>query len=418
MGSSILVRCEETSDDVSRLAAAVRRLADDDKKVRAAAAGKLAAADQLDVQAVSALIVALVDGDERIRSATSDTLKAHPTAATIVADALLHKMTDESLDKGGRPVWYIASLALGRIGETPVPSLMERLEDANPLVVRGACVAIAEIGHSAKATVPNLIRLLAAEDLAFKHMACHALVGIGPAASLAVNPVAKLLDHKNLHMQYWSCRVLGSIGAPAALPTVDRLITLTHEGVASVRRNAVLALGQIGITAGPKMLKSLSDALQDRTQPVRAAAATALAKIGPPAKETVPALKLAIDRPRFRARIPATLAVWNISADTEFVVRVLLEEFQTANAPWDVAAAFSELGEAGAVAVPELIDLLRVEEAMTRLFVVDVLAMFGAASKPALPALRSRLDDDNEDVRAAAQQAIDIIAGKSKGKNS
>jgi HEAT repeat protein len=44
--------------------------------------------------------------------------------------------------------------------------------------------------------------------------------------------------------------------------------------------------------------------------------------------------------------------------------------------------------------------------------------MFGAASKPALPALRSRLDDDNEDVRAAAQQAIDIIAGKSKGKNS
>jgi HEAT repeat protein len=96
---------------------------------------------------------------------------------------------------------------------------------------------------------------------------------------------------------------------------------------------------------------------------------------------------------------------------------VLLEEFQKIDAPWDVADAFSELGEAGAGAVPGLIDLLETEHALTRLFVVDTLAEIGVASKPALPALRSRLDDDNDDVRAAARQAIDIITGKSTDDN-
>jgi HEAT repeat protein len=38
------------------------------------------------------------------------------------------------------------------------------------------------------------------------------------------------------------------------------------------------------------------------------------------------------------------------------------------------------------------------------------------ASKPALPALRKRLEDDNETVRAAARQAIEITEGKSPDK--
>jgi len=414
---SIRVQCEETDEDVSRLARAVRRLADDDKDIQAAAAGEIAAANQLDNQAIVALIAALVDGDERVRSATSAALKAHPRAANMAAEGLFGKTTSESLDEGGRPVWYTASLAFGRLGDRSLPKLLERLEDDDQLVVRATCVAISEIGPPAKAAVPKLIRLLAVEDDGIRRMACHALIGIGPAASSAVKQLSKLLDHENFHAQYWSCRALGSIGSPAALPTVDKLITLSREGTASVRRNAVSALGKIGITAGPKMLQALSDALQDRTQPVRAAAAKALTTIGPPAKETVPALKLAIDRPLFHARVPAALAVWKISGDAEYVVRVLLEEFQTINAPWEVAAAFSELGESGASAVPGLIDLLKAEQAVIRLFVVDVLAKLGVASKPALPALRSHLEDDNEDVRAAAREAIEVIEGKSSDKS-
>ena len=99
-----------------------------------------------------------------------------------------------------------------------------------------------------------------------------------------------------------------------------------------------MALGEIGIESGPKMLQALSDALQDKTQPVRAVAAEALTKIGPPAKETLPALKQAIDRPFFRARVQAALAIWKISGETEMAVRVLLEEFESINAPWEVAA--------------------------------------------------------------------------------
>jgi HEAT repeat protein len=393
-------------------------LANDDKKIQSAAAGELAAANQLDVEAVSVLIAALVDGDERIRSATSEALKAHPAAATIAAASLLSKMTDESLDAGGRPIWYVASLALGRLGDTSLPTLLERLEDANPMVVRATCVAIAEIEPPAKPAVAKLIPLLTSQNDDLRHIACHVLIAIGPTAKLAVNPLTKLLDHENLHTQYWSCRALGSIGAPAALPAVDKLISLTREGAASVRRNAVMALGEIGIESGPKMLQALSDALQDKTQPVRAVAAEALTKIGPPAKETLPALKQAIDRPFFRARVQAALAIWKISGETEMAVRVLLEEFESINAPWEVAAAFSELGEAGASAVPGLTKLLTAAQATTRLFVIDALAAIGVASKPALPALVKRLDDDDHDVRAAARQAIDLIEGKLQDKKS
>jgi HEAT repeat protein len=123
--------------------------------------------------------------------------------------------------------------------------MLEDLE-ADKLLRRRAVLAIYHMGAKAKSAVPRLTELSQMDNSEIRHAALAALTGIGPAAEEAVPTLIQLLEHDDFHSQYWSCRVLAAIGMPAAEPAVGPLLECLDTGVASVRRNAAAALGELG----------------------------------------------------------------------------------------------------------------------------------------------------------------------------
>ncbi len=85
-----------------------------------------------------------------------------------------------------------------------------------------------------------------------------------------------------MHGQYLACRALGSIG-PNAVPAVGKLGGLLEDGVASVRRDSAIALGDIALSLDEKsqldVVQALKLATKDYSHCVCVAAREALLKI-------------------------------------------------------------------------------------------------------------------------------------------
>jgi len=64
------------------------------------------------------------------------------------------------------------------------------------------------------------------------------------------------LGSENFHEQYWTLRALATMNS-LALPHKDKIISLSKTGVASARRNALLALGNLGEGIGEEGFNSL-----------------------------------------------------------------------------------------------------------------------------------------------------------------
>jgi len=172
-----------------------------------------------------------------------------------VSDGLLGVLEDDRLTSDGEPVWFPAALAISELKPNVVPELISLLANDRSHVRRGAAIALGGFGPDAQAAVPALVRLMEKDEADLRYAAMYALMGVGPSASAAVPALVKMLSHDDFHTQYWSCRALGRIGAPAARPAVPTLIVLVRTGVASVRRNAAAALGEIGPQAVPRSLR-------------------------------------------------------------------------------------------------------------------------------------------------------------------
>jgi HEAT repeat protein len=94
---------------------------------------------------------------------------------------------------------------------------------------------------------------------------------------------------------------------------------------------------------------------------VRAAAAVALGKIGPPAASALPALKAALQESNSYLRGQAAVATWRVAADADTALPILLKEMPAAaeSQKWDWIAALGEMGPRARAAVPQLLVELR-----------------------------------------------------------
>ena len=159
-----------------------------------------------------------------------------------------------------------------------VEPLVEVLANGSVTSRLAAAVALAEIGVDAIAAEPVLRDMLSGTDIE-RRMAAGVIQGIGPAAEPLLDALAPNLYSENFHVQYWTCRALAAIGPAAANLTPD-LCYLAENGVASVRRNACLALGDVAVGTEYEQLASetLTSVLDNEfLHPVKVAASTALA---------------------------------------------------------------------------------------------------------------------------------------------
>ena len=179
------------------------------------------------------------------------------------------------------PAFVIYAEAAASFGDCAVDPLIEVLKGYNPQVRTAAAIALEKVGPTAIEAKPLLEEMLQSDDDHTNILACAIIRGIGPDAVELVDLVKELLYDENFHVQYWACRALGGVGLEAAIVVnelLDRLVT----GVASVRRNAALALGEItkSIDNNGPIIQALLQAIEnDYSVPVKDAAREALKNI-------------------------------------------------------------------------------------------------------------------------------------------
>ena len=188
-----------------------------------------------------------------------------------------------------------SAYALGEMGESVVPSLMQALQQeaealAEKNVVKTAAnpqggnpadlystQALTEVGG---ASVPALISAVGDASWSTRAAAADTLGNLGLLAEEAVPVLMQGLRDENLWVRRNAAEALGIIAAPAE-DIVPALMQVSSDSEMLVRLNAVMALAKIGQSAD-SIVPALAARLSDEDRYVRYYAAAVLRQIGTP----------------------------------------------------------------------------------------------------------------------------------------
>ncbi len=175
----------------------------------------------------------------------------------------------------------------------------------------------------------------------------------------------------------------------------------------ATRIKAARSLGVGGEKAVPALIEALSDA----DPGVRLAAAQALGRIGPAAKDAAPALIKAIFDKDVTLRRAARSALRDLQAPSDIVIPVFVKMLEEAE-PAEVIGVVSVLAEEGERAVPAMVKALKHERACY--WACLVLAEMGEKAQAAVPDLIEVLKHKDSHVRLQALQALGKIGPAAK----
>jgi HEAT repeat protein len=204
-----------------------------------------------------------------------------------------------------------------------------------------------------------------------------------PASNLFTPPLALMTEDRNRTVRMQAAAALRwvELGPAQQEQVIRRLDELLDDRDRAVRTQALVTLGVLGPGSGLVKLGHVRESLTDRDELVRFRAAEALGRFGPKAGGSVAALQSALkDR-------------------SEYVRRV----------------AAASLAKIGAEAVPTLTLGLSDKDYDVRKHAAVALGTVGPPARNALGALRAASQDADEEVAAAALDAIKkVTAGKTE----
>jgi HEAT repeat protein len=191
-----------------------------------------------------------------------------------------------------------------------------------------------------------------------------------------------------------------------------------------VRHQAIFALGAIGPGAAEAVPTLAAIVADDPDVEARHCAALALAKMGPASRPAVPALAKALATDGEPAvRMNAVLALFTLGEASRPAVPVLIAALKRRANRTDLKTFTFTIQEMAALAlgratagtaegVPALTQALeRARTARMRRLLARALAEVGPPAGAAEPRLRTLLHDENAEVRQAAKDALERIAG-------
>jgi len=420
-------------------------LQDKSPAIRGHAAYALATMGPDAEQAIPSLIKCLNDKEESVRNAACNALGMIGPAAEPAIPTIRRLLMDDP-----KPT-ALGERALGRIGSSSVNVLVELLAHKNARVRSEAAMALARIGPEAKVAVPVLIKRLLDEDLAVgvesavalyaivgwmdlyvpvltnalkeePHYVANAIMRIGPAAKPVVPALIAFVQETDDKIdRHWVATALAYIG-PENKATVPILLDIMKTKNGGASYSTVSALSSIGPPAVPKLVETLS-----HSSPVlRTSAALVLGEMGREADNAVSALIEALkdEDEDVRAEVESALrgiaseriGAWSLPSSLSALKRdKVLREIASAisrSRGKDVTDGVEEtLIKEALLQLPKAIDGLNSPEGEEREQAADDLREMGAYAKEALPALRSRLDDEDVYVRLSAAAALLAIHG-------
>jgi HEAT repeat protein len=356
--------------------------------------------------------------------------------------------------EAGDALRFEALEALGRLGPVAaadaVPLLLAALRDrtaAGRYRLRAA-VAFSRLGPAAAEAVPDLLALRRVLDREDEAALDQAVLRLGAAA---VEPLLKVVGQDDVARQAEAVEQLGRLG-PAAKPARPALVELLGSDKLQTRTylrpRAIVALGQIGDPAAaeplaklltgrledaervavvvalgrlkqPATVSALVLALKGKDAKLRGAAAGALSKLGPQAREAAEALTATLDDDEGGVRIEAAVALGEIGpaakgSAARLAVMAAKDRFWDARACAALAAS-QVLKETPEEACEALIALTKDSSSKARSAAAVFLEDLGPAARPAVPALEALLDDRDPVVSLAAAMALVRVRPEAAG---
>jgi len=285
---------------------------------------------------------------------------------------------------------------------------LQALKSAQPAARLEAIIALRQLNLGGWA-VFDLMRALRDPDPFVRQLTADALGDFRAGRALAAGTLGELLSDADPHVRRSAAEAMRGLGGGAGR-IVPALTKALRDPDARIRAACAGVLGGVGAdaeSAAPALTECLTDASAD----VRGAAAGALGSVGAGAKNAGPALIKLLSDPEIAVRRAAAGALGEIDVDGAAAVGPLLECLKDRDELL-VRSAAKALGRLGPAAEPAVQPLIAVvgdqrREWETRLAAVEALGRLGKIALPALDALRAALrDDDDEDVRLAADAAI------------
>jgi HEAT repeat protein len=253
--------------------------------------------------------------------------------------------------------------------------IVAALQSDDPKLQAAAARALADSKLSSELTQPALEKAL---ENASPHVVSQAVNALAAQGARAVPRVARGLENEKLRSH--AINILAKIG-PDASEAVPQLIETMKDADDATRREVQFALGAIGPAAAPAV-PELSKSLDSENEEVQYSAVYALGRIGEQAKDACPELLKLLGR---EEEFPRIAAVWALTR---------------------IDPGRPEIVETG---LPILTQALQSDRELLRAEAAATLAEIGEGARPALPALRTALNDPNPSVRQAAETAISRI---------
>jgi HEAT repeat protein len=335
--------------------------------VSATAAATCVAAD------TAASLKAAAGGSGDARYAAIDDLGEHHVAAAQVVPELQKLLTDKDPQ-----VRWRSARALGDYGDqaqAAAPALRDLLEDSDAIVKYHAAVALGRVGDQSEATVEALVAAAASGDERVARAAIAALDELQPDRQHVV-------------------KALGAV-----LSSDDEAVML----------RALEAIVERGAKAAPMLNEAL------KNPKTTYLACTAIERIGPEAKETVPALTEVIGSTKHsHLLIQALLAAASIGPDAKSAapkIVPLLEVKEDATVP--VAAAYA-LGSIGAQDATEALrGAMKKDNEFLQMVSAWAVAKLNpgdeAAEKTAVDKLVAGLKSKDPGIRTAAAKGLQSL---------
>jgi HEAT repeat protein len=301
-----------------------------------------------------------------------------------------------------------------------VPVLTEFLFDRDRIVRVDALTGLIRLGPAARPAVTALLRRIGTGDPDTRFLAAEALAGADRSTWRAYVPVfVAALKNADSPYRLRAIRGLETAGR-AATPVVPALRERFADPELLLRVTAAEAVARLDPAAVPDVVRCLAAILSDpgeegpQSRRSRRAAMRALDRIGPPAREAVPALLELVYRDPNSGMAPEA-AVIAVRLDPDHA-REAYDLFRVHLSPGhpdpddDWLSRLSDLKGLAKPLVPDLIAALGSKNATQREVAMETLAMLGPDAKAALPALRE-LAKGTQNAKSAAE-AIRTIEKK------